>query len=104
MNNGVRAMARAARICRIYVVVALTFAFVFPHFFYFTFVVYNMVAQSKIGYEAYRFIRIANVTVALSNSAINAMIYLLQMKDFRTFLKEKFFSSSFFIMKLGWIL
>ena len=91
VNNGVR----AARICCIYVVVALTFAFVTPHYFYFTFVVYNMVAQPNISYEADRVMRIANVTVALSNSAINEMIYLLQMKDFCTFLKEKFFSRFF---------
>lgn len=95
MDNGVRAMARAARIRCIYVVVALTFAFVTPYFCYFAYVVYNMVAQPKMSYESDQDIRIVNVTIALSNSAINVIIYFVQMKDFRTFLKEEFFSKFF---------
>ena len=92
MDNGIRSMARTARIRCVYVVVALTLAFVTPYFFYLAYVVYNMVAQPDISFETDQTIRTLTSIIAFSNSAINVIIYLVQMKDFRTFLKEQIFS------------
>ncbi len=89
-DNGIRSMARAARVRSIYTVVALTFAFVTPYIFFFLYVAYDMIAQPKMDFETDQVIRFTNVIIALSNSAINVIIYLVRMKDFRTFLKEKF--------------
>ncbi|XP_078382260.1 uncharacterized protein LOC144664938 [Oculina patagonica] len=88
-DNGIRSVVRAARVRTIYTVVALTFAFVIPYLLYFIYVVYHMVAQPKMDFETDRVIRTASAIVALSNSAINVVIYLVRMKDFRTFLKRK---------------
>lgn len=91
-DNGVKAMARAARTRAIYIVIVLTFAFVTPYFGYFVYVFYNMVAQPDVSFETNQVIRTANTIIVYSNSAINPIIYFVQMKDFRAFLKEKFIS------------
>ncbi|XP_078382233.1 uncharacterized protein LOC144664904 [Oculina patagonica] len=95
MDNGVRAMVRAARIRCIYVVIALTFAFVTPYFFYISYVIYNMVAKPKISFETDQVIRTGCIIMVFSNSAINVIIHIVQLKGFRTFLKEKLFSRFF---------
>ncbi|XP_078382261.1 putative G-protein coupled receptor 19 [Oculina patagonica] len=89
-DNGIRSAVRVARIRSIYTVVALTFAFVTPYLFFFANVIYHMVAQPKMDFETEHVIRTASVIMVLSNSAINVVIYIVQMKDFRTFLKNKF--------------
>ncbi|XP_078384120.1 putative G-protein coupled receptor 19 [Oculina patagonica] len=89
-DNGMRAIVRAARVRSIYTVVALTFAFVTPYLFYCGIVTYNMVAQPKMDFETDHVIRTVSVIMAFSNSAFNVAIHLVQMKDFRTFLKRKF--------------
>ncbi|XP_078384114.1 putative G-protein coupled receptor 19 [Oculina patagonica] len=89
-DNGIRSMVRAARVRSIYTVVALTFAFVTPYILYVSYVIYHMVAQPKMDFETDHVIRTSSVIMALSNSAINVIIYLVRMKDFRTFLREMF--------------
>ena len=89
-DNGIRLIVRAARVRSIYTVVSLTFAFVTPYIFYVTYVISHMVAQPKIDFETDHVIRTVTILIAFSNSAINVAIYLVQMKDFRTFLKKKF--------------
>ncbi len=89
-DNGIRSMVRAARVRSLYTVVALTFAFVTPYLFYVAYVIYNMVAPPKMDFETDHVIRTASVIMAFSNSAFNVAIHLVQMKDFRTFLKTKF--------------
>ena len=88
-DNGIRSMARTARIRSIYTVVVLTFAFVTPYLFYVAYVIYHMVARPKVNFETDMVIRNVGVIIALSNSAINVAIYFLRMKDFRNFLKNK---------------
>ena len=89
MDNGVRSLVRAARIRCVYVVIALSFAFVTPYFFYIAYVIYNMAAKPKISFETDQLIRIGSVIMVFSNGAINIIIHLVQVKGFRTFLKEK---------------
>ena len=92
MDNGVRSMVRAARSRCVYVVIALTFAFVTPYFFYIAYVIYNMAAKPKISFETDQVIRTGSTIMVFSISVINVIIHLVQMKDFRTFLKDKLFS------------
>ena len=92
MDNGVRSLVRAARIRCVYVVIALTFAFVTPYFFYIAYVIYNMAAKPKISFQTDQVIRTGSTIMVFSISVINVIIHLVQMKDFRTFLKEKFLS------------
>lgn len=94
-DNGVKSLVRVARTRAIYIVIALTFAFVIPYFGYFVYVIYNMIAQPDISFETDQVIRTANTIIVYSNSAINPIIYFVQMKDFRAFLKEKFISRFF---------
>ena len=89
-DNGIRLMVRAARVRSIYTVVALTFAFVTPYIFFVAGVLYHMVAQPKIDFETDHVIRSVSAIIVFSNSAINVVIYLVQMKDFRTFVKKMF--------------
>ena len=90
MDNGISSMARAARIRCVYVVIALTFAFVIPYFFYIAYVIYNMAVKPKISFETDQVIRTGSTIMVFSNGAINVMIHLVKLKDFRTFLKKKF--------------
>ena len=98
-ENGIRLMVRAARVRSISTVVAITFAFVTPYIFYVANVIYKMVAQPEIEFETDHMIRNVSVIIALSNSAINVVIYLVQMKDFRTFLKNKFIKTFLLIIR-----
>ena len=94
-DNGVKSMARAATNRAMYVVIALTFAFVSPYLGYFGYAIYNMIAQPDISFETDQIIRTANTIIVYSNSAINPIIYFVQMRDFRAFCKEKFISRFF---------
>ena len=94
-DNDVKSMARAVRTRAIYIVIVLTFAFVTPYISYFVYVIYNMIAQPDISFETDQVIRTANTIIVYSNSAINPIIYFVQMKDFQAFLKKKFISRCF---------
>ena len=65
-------------------------AFVFPYLLYFSQVIYNMVTKADINYDTDFVIRYASAVLVFSNSAVNVIIYFVQMKDFRAFLKEQF--------------
>ena len=61
---------------------------------YFGQVIYNMVTKADISYETDFVIRFGSAVIAFSNSTINVIIYFVQMKDFRAFLKEQFIKRS----------
>ena len=91
-DNAFTLARKAARIRGICIVITLMFAFVIPYYLYVTYVIYNMVAKPYINFETDYIIRHTNAIIALSNCAINVIIYLVQMKDFRSFLKKQFTS------------
>ena len=62
-DNEVKSMARAARTRAVYIVIVLTFAFVCPYLGYFVYVIYNMIAQPDISFEADQIIRTANTVI-----------------------------------------
>ena len=86
---------KAARNRSTCVIITLMSAFVIPYIFYFTYVIHSMVTKAHINFETYYIIRTTSAVIALSNSAINVIIYLVKMKDFRSFLKRQFISRVF---------
>ena len=94
-GNAITSARKAAQIRSTCIIVTLMFAFFIPYMFYFTLVIYNMVCKERIGVETYYIIRIVSALIALSNSAINVIIYLVQMKNFRSFLKRQLISRFF---------
>jgi len=91
-DNAIKSIARAARNRAVYIDIVLSFAFVTPYFGYFAYVIYDMAAQPDISFEIDQVIRAANTIIVYSNSAFDPIIYFVQMKDFRAFLKEKLIS------------
>lgn len=89
-DNAIKSRLRAAKRRGTIISIALVFAFVLPYLLYPVQLIINTVAN--ISDETALIIRYSSVVLALSNSAINVAIYFVQMRDFRAFLKEQFFS------------
>ena len=94
-DNAFTLARKAARIRGMCIIITLMFAFVIPYIFYFTYAIYNIVTKARINFQTDYIIRYTSVVIALSNSAINVIIYLVQMKDFRSFLKKQFITRVF---------
>ena len=91
-DNAIKAMLRAAKRRGTIITITLVLAFVLPYFLYFGQVIYNMVTKADVSYETDFIIRYGSGLIAFSNSAVNVIIYCVQMRDFRAFLKELFIS------------
>lgn len=89
-DNAIRATMRDAKRRGTVISITLMLAFVIPYLLYFVQVIYNMATKADISYETDFIIRYGGAALAFSNSVINVVIYFVQMKDFRNFLKEKF--------------
>ena len=90
-DNGIKLTYRAARIRSIFIIIALTSAFVIPYLFYFVRVAYNNVSKTteqRSDFEKDYIIRCVSASIGFSNSIINVIIYLVQMKDFRAYVKK----------------
>ena len=93
-DNAIKAMARAAKRRATIIIVALMFAFIIPYLGVFVATSFSAITKRDIVYDSqtYYIIRYTNMIVALSNGAVNFIIYLVQMKDFRAFLRNQFLS------------
>ena len=91
-DNGIKMKARAASIRRTFIIIALTFAFIFPYFPYMVQTIYNNATKAIFDFETDLTIRGASAVLAVSNPAVNFVLYLVQMKDFRAFVKKLFSS------------
>ena len=89
-DNGIRMMGRAPTIRSTCIIIALSLAFIIPYFLYIVHIVYNNVTKATIDFETDIVIRAVSFLIAISNPAINFVLYFVQMKDFRTFLKRLF--------------
>ncbi len=92
-ENALILARNAAQIRCTCIIITVMLAFVIPYIFYFSQVIYNMVTKTRINFQSDYLIRHVSGLIALSNSAVNVIIYLVQMKDFRSFLKRQLFSS-----------
>ena len=91
-DNGIKMKLRAATIRSIWIIIALTFAFIFPYLVYFAQITYNHVVKVKIDFKTDVTLRGVGALVAMANPAVNAALYFVQLRDFRHFLKKKVLS------------
>ena len=87
-DNGIRMMARAATIRSTYIIIALTFAFIFPYIFFFGKATYDNITKVTIGFETDIILRAVSGLIGMSNPTVNFVLYVVQMKDFRIFIKR----------------
>ena len=88
VDNPMKVKLRAAKVRGTLLLVAVTFAFVIPYFAYLGYVTYNMIAKPDIDFKTDFVIRYSSGVLAFSNGAINFVIYVVQMKDFRVFVRN----------------
>ena len=87
-DNAIRAAIRATTIRGTYLLVAITFTFIIPYSGSIYYAVYVMLAKPSLDFQADFITRYLSAILFLSNSAINFIIYVVQMEDFRAFLKK----------------
>lgn len=91
LNYPMRSKLRAAKIRGTLLLIVITFAFIIPYFFYFGYVAYNMIAKPDVTFQTDYIIRYGSGVIAFANSAINFLIYVVQMRDFKVFFQKRFF-------------
>ena len=91
-DNAIKRITRAAKRKAEILILALLLAFVTPYLLFFGQVLLTMVTKRDIDYHTDFLIRYTSASFAYSNGAVNVVIYSVQMKDFRAFLKKHFWS------------
>ena len=89
-NNAIRANLMATKLRGTYLLIAMTFAFVIPYSASLYYAAYVMLAKPSLDFQTDFITRYLSVGLLYSNGAINFIIYVLQMKDFRAFIKKLF--------------
>ena len=92
-NNATRANLIAAKLRGTYLLIAITFAFIIPYSILPYYAAYKAFAKTSINFQTDYMTRYLSAGLLYSNSTINFMIYVVQMKDFRAFLKKLFCGS-----------
>lgn len=72
----------------IFMLVAITFAFIIPYLLSFTYIMYNSIAKPAISFRTDYIIRCSGGILVTANSVINVIIYTVQLPDFRDMLKN----------------
>ena len=88
VDKSKQAKLRAAKIRGTVLLITMTFAFIIPYFGYMGYAAYNMIAKPDIDFQTDYVIRFSSGVIAFSNSAVNLVIYVVQMRGFRIFLKK----------------
>ena len=83
-----KAKLRAARIRGTLLLIAITFAFIIPYFGYMVYLTYSNIATPDIDFQTDYIIRFGSGVLAYANSAVNFVIYVVQMRGFRIFLRK----------------
>ena len=89
-NNAIRANLIAAKLRGTYLLIAMTFAFIIPYSALLYYAAYVMLAKPSLDFKTDFITRYLSAGLLYSNGAINFLIYVVQMKDFRAFLKKLF--------------
>ena len=93
-NNAIRANLMAAKLRATYLLIAMTFAFIIPYSALLYYAAYVVLAKPSLDFKTDFVTRYLSAGLLYSNGAINFIIYVIQMKDFRSFLKKLFCSES----------
>ena len=88
-DNGIKIKIKAVTIRTACIIIALTFAFIIPYLVYFFQGIYSHVTKATIDFKTDSIIRAVSALIAMANSAVNFVLYLVQMQDFRAFLRKK---------------
>lgn len=80
VDNSKQAKLRAAKIRGTVLLITMTFAFIIPYFGYMGYAAYNMIAKPDIDFQTDYVIRFSSGVIAFSNSAVNFVIYVVQMR------------------------
>lgn len=67
----------------IFMLVAITFAFTIPYLLSFTYIMFNSIAKPTISYQTDYIIRNSGGVLVTANTAVNVLIYTLQLSQFR---------------------
>ena len=89
-NNAIRANLIAAKLRGTYLLIAMTFAFIIPYSASLYYAAYVVLAKPSLDFKTDFITRCLSAGLLYSNGAINFIIYMVQMKDFRAFLKKLF--------------
>ena len=87
-DNAIRAQARASKIRGSYLLVLIAFSFIIPYSSLLYYAAYLMITKTFVDFQTDFKIRYFSIVVFYSSSAMNFIIYLVQMKDFRAFLRN----------------
>ena len=89
-NNAIKANLIATKLRGTYLLIAMTFAFIIPYSALLYYATYVMLAKPSLDFETDFMARCLSGGLLYSNGAINVVIYAVQMRDFRSFLKKPF--------------
>ena len=89
-SNAIRVNLIAAKLLATYLLIAMTFAFIIPYSASLYYASYVMLAKPSLDFITDFITRYLSAVLLYSNGAINVIIYVVQMKDFRAFLKKLF--------------
>jgi len=89
-NNAIRAKLTATKLRGTYLLIAITFAFIIPYSVLPYYTAFKSLAKLSIDFRTDFLTRYLSAGLIYSNSTVNFIIYVVQMKDFRVFLKKLF--------------
>ena len=87
-DNAIRARMRSHQIKTTNLLIIITLAFVIPYSLLLYYLAYVVIVKPSLDLQVDFVMRFSSAVLIFSNSAVNFIIYLVQMKDFRVFLKQ----------------
>ena len=87
-DNAIRARMRSHQIKTTNLLIIFTLAFVIPYSLLLYHLAYVAIVKPSLDLQVDFVMRYSGAVLVFSNSAVNFIIYLVQMKDFRVFLKQ----------------
>ena len=87
-DNAIRARMRSHQIKTTNLLIIVTLAFVIPYSLLLYYLAYVVIVKPSLDLQVDFVMRFSSAVLIFSNSAVNFIIYLVQMKDFRVFLKQ----------------
>jgi len=89
LNNAFKAKMRAVRVRGISLLIAITFTFIISYFFFLGYqIAYTLLAQPNRDFSTDFMIRYGSGSIAYLNCVTDVIIYFVQMKDFREFIRK----------------
>ena len=87
-DNAIRARMRSHQIKTTNLLIIVTLAFVIPYCLLLYYSAYVAIVKPPLDVQVDFVLRYSSAVLIFSSSAVNFVIYLIQMKDFRVFLKQ----------------